>query len=97
MVSIKMSTVETEKKRRGRPPKAQEDKIQDFAAYQREWYHSHKEDENLKDRRREISRDKAKRLRQLYTLIKNLVEQDVFSQLPEEHKKAIYTLTKVVE
>lgn len=92
-----MSSIEPEKKRRGRPPKAQEDKIQDLNAYKREWYAEHKDDENLKERKRELNKDKSKRLRQLYTLIKALVEQDAFNQLPDAQRKAIYSLVKVEE
>jgi len=60
-------------KRRGRPPKNPEGVIQDKKAYMREWYHAHKDDENVRSQTRQIKNDKIKRIRELYTLIKDMI------------------------
>ena len=87
-----VKTVEPEKKRRGRPPKNPEDKIQDLKAYHKEWYENHKDDEHVRAQTRKNNSDKNKRTRELYTLIKSLVLNDEIGG-SDEHIKKIKNLT----
>jgi hypothetical protein len=47
-----MSDAQVEKRPRGRPKKAEEDKIQDLNAYKREWNKAHKNDPELIEKRK---------------------------------------------
>jgi len=106
----KMSTQEVQPKRRGRPPKKPEDKIQDMNAYKREWYATHKDDEDFKNKikeyhtteeykiqHRKASMEKQKRTRQLYVLVKKMSQDNIIDALPEEYKKEIEKLVRLDE
>ena len=81
-------------KRRGRPPKNPEDKIQDLKAYMKDWHKSHKDDEDLIQRQRAITNEKQKRTRELYTLVKNLLKSNQLV-VPEEFKKDFQRSTMI--
>jgi len=80
-------------KRRGRPPKAPEDRIQDIKQYYRDYHAAHKDEEAFKDRHRKVILEKQHRTRELYTLMKKVVKEGLIDSFPEEYKQSILTLT----
>jgi hypothetical protein len=80
-------------KRRGRPPKAPEDRIQDIKQYYRDYHAAHKDEEAFKDRHRKLTKEKQKRTRDLYTLIKKIVQNNLLDSITEQEKQEIRRLT----
>jgi len=96
-------------KRRGRPPKNPEDKIQDLKAYNKERYYKIKETDEYKEKMRQIydteeykveHRRKVgeshKRLRAMYNLVKHLSEQNLLTGLPEEYRNSLTHLLQPI-
>jgi len=88
-----MSDAQVEKRPRGRPKKAEEDKIQDLNAYMREWHKAHKNDpDNIENRKRQAYLANRRRM-DLYTLIKKLASSDEIMSLNPDTVKEIRRLT----
>ena len=90
-----MSTIEEIKptKRRGRPPKAPEDKIQDLNAYKREWHAAHKDDEHVIAIKRKHAHDRHRREKDLYTFMQHVVRSGIINSLDSEQVEKLKTLT----
>ena len=88
-----MSDAQVEKRSRGRPKKAEEDKIQDLNAYKREWNKAHKNDPELIEKRKLQHHIANRRRMDLYTLIKKLASSDEILSLSPDTVKEIRKLT----